>query len=67
MPVPRTGDHARWIDAGAQGKRKGYSLAWNAFVSGEAALATALNASLMVSAGKSSAQERRTPEKPSRK
>jgi hypothetical protein len=27
-----------------KGKRKGYSLAWNAFVSGEAALATALNA-----------------------
>jgi hypothetical protein len=25
-----------------KGKRKGYSLAWNAFVSGEAALATAL-------------------------
>lgn len=29
-----------------KGKRKGYQLAWEAFVSGEAALATALNASL---------------------
>ena len=50
-----------------KGKRKGYSLAWDAFVSGEAALATALNASLMVSPAKLSAQERRTPGKPSRK
>lgn len=30
-----------------KGKRKGYQLAWDAFVSGEAALATALNASLL--------------------
>ena len=30
----------------AKGKRKGYELAWSSFVSGEAALATALNASL---------------------
>ena len=29
-----------------KGRRKGQELAWNAFVSGEAALATALNASL---------------------
>ena len=29
-----------------KGKRKGYELLWSAFVSGEAALATALNASL---------------------
>jgi hypothetical protein len=29
-----------------KGKRKGYELAWNAIVSGEAALAAALNASL---------------------
>ena len=36
-----------------KGKRKGYSLAWDAFISGEAALATALNASLMVAAPKS--------------
>ena len=50
-----------------KGKRKGYSLAWNAFVSGEAALATALNASLMVTPAKSSAPERRTPGKPSRR
>jgi hypothetical protein len=30
-----------------KGKRKGYRLAWDAFVNGEAALATALNASLI--------------------
>jgi hypothetical protein len=29
-----------------KGKRKGYALEWEAFVSGEAALATALNASI---------------------
>jgi hypothetical protein len=29
-----------------KGRRKGYELEWEAFVSGEAALATALNASL---------------------
>ena len=29
-----------------KGRRKGYALSWDAFVSGEAALATALNASL---------------------
>ena len=29
-----------------KGKRKGYELEWEAFISGEAALATALNASL---------------------
>jgi hypothetical protein len=29
-----------------KGKRKGYELDWDAFVSGEAALATALNASV---------------------
>ena len=50
-----------------KGKRKGYSLAWNAFVSGEAALATALNASLMVTPAKSNAVEGRVPRKPSRK
>jgi hypothetical protein len=50
-----------------KGKRKGYSLAWNAFVSGEAALATALNASLMVAPAKSSPTEKRTLEKPLRK
>ena len=43
-----------------KGKRKGYGLAWNAFVSGEAALATALNASLMVTPAKSSTVERRS-------
>lgn len=41
-----------------KGKRKGYSLAWNDFVSGEAALATALNASLLVSPAKSSATKK---------
>jgi hypothetical protein len=30
----------------AKGKRKGHELAWNAILSGEAALAAALNASL---------------------
>ena len=30
----------------AKGRRKGYELAWSALVSGDAALATALNASL---------------------
>jgi hypothetical protein len=49
-----------------KGKRKGYSLAWNAFVSGEAALATALNASLLVAPAKSGTPEKRSPGKPSR-
>ena len=31
-----------------KGRRKGYELAWRALVSGDAALATALNASLTV-------------------
>jgi hypothetical protein len=31
-----------------KGKRKGYEIAWKDFVSGEAALATALNASLKI-------------------
>ena len=31
-----------------KGRRKGYELTWKAFVSGDAALATALNASLTV-------------------
>jgi hypothetical protein len=35
-----------------KGKRKGYQLAWQAFVSGEAALATALNASLLAGVSK---------------
>jgi hypothetical protein len=50
-----------------KGKRKGYSLAWNAFVSGEAALATALNASLLVAPAQSRASEKPSPAKPSRK
>ena len=41
-----------------KGKRKGYSLAWNDFVSGEAALATALNASLLVAPAKSPATKK---------
>jgi hypothetical protein len=49
-----------------KGKRKGYSLAWNAFVSGEAALATALNASLLVAPAQSRASEKPSPAKPSR-
>jgi hypothetical protein len=56
-----------------KGRRKGYVLAWDAFVSGEAALATALNASLMVAPiksraadeQKSRASEKRAPAKPS--
>ena len=32
-----------------KGKRKGYELGWESFVSGEAALATALNATLHLS------------------
>jgi hypothetical protein len=50
-----------------KGKRKGYSLAWNAFVSGEAALATALNASLLVAPAQSRGSEKHSPGKPSRK
>jgi hypothetical protein len=50
-----------------KGKRKGYSLGWNAFVSGEAALATALNASLLIAPAKSRASEKASPAKPSRK
>ena len=47
-----------------KGKRKGYSLVWNAFVSGEAALATALNASLMVMPSKPRADKMRPPPEP---
>jgi hypothetical protein len=50
-----------------KGKRKGYSLAWNAFVSGEAALATALNASLLRALATSPASTKPLPGKPSRK
>jgi hypothetical protein len=31
-----------------KGRRKGYEISWKAFVSGDAALATALNASLKI-------------------
>jgi hypothetical protein len=40
-----------------KGKRKGFELEWSALVSGEAALATALNASLMSNLGDASAKE----------
>ena len=50
-----------------KGKRKGYCLGWNAFVSGEAALATALNASLLIAPAKSRTSEKRSLAKPSRK
>jgi hypothetical protein len=46
-----------------KGKRKGYSLSWDAFVSGEAALATALNASLMVAPPKSTEPAKPPPAK----
>ena len=38
-----------------KGKRKGFELQWNALVSGEAALATALNASLTANLGRADA------------
>ncbi len=47
-----------------KGRRKGYELEWNAFVSGEAALATALNASLMVQPVDSPASKRSKVSKP---
>ena len=37
---------ARGFKLVPKGKRKGYELEWSAFVSGEAALATALNAAM---------------------
>jgi hypothetical protein len=41
-----------------KGRRKGYELAWQALVSGDAALATALNASLRVRPADSPARRR---------
>lgn len=41
-----------------KGRRKGYELAWEALVSGDAALATALNASLRVRPAEPPARER---------
>ena len=41
-----------------KGRRKGYELAWSALVSGDAALATALNASLRVKPSGSAARQR---------
>jgi hypothetical protein len=53
-----------------KGKRKGYELAWDAFVSGEAALATALNASIAAAPEPPSARKSSPPpsaqEKPSK-
>ena len=49
-----------------KGKRKGYSLAWNDFVSGEAALATALNASLLVAPAKAPPAKKAVAAKPPR-
>jgi hypothetical protein len=44
-----------------KGKRKGYELSWEAFVSGDAALATALNASLLADVSRRSAHARASP------
>ncbi|HEV7802148.1 MAG TPA: hypothetical protein VGP15_13820 [Burkholderiales bacterium] len=48
-----------------KGKRKGYELEWAAFISGEAALATALNASL--AAAPAPAVPTAPPKKPARR
>lgn len=42
-----------------KGRRKGYALEWSALVSGDAALATALNASLRVRPAEASAPRTR--------
>jgi hypothetical protein len=44
-----------------KGRRKGYELAWSALVSGDAALATALNASLRVKPASSDTRQRQEP------
>jgi hypothetical protein len=44
-----------------KGRRKGYELEWQALVSGEAALAAALNASLANAPGPAPAQVRKSP------
>jgi hypothetical protein len=41
-----------------KGKRKGYELEWDAFVNGEAALATALNASIAAAPEPAAAREK---------
>jgi hypothetical protein len=50
-----------------KGRRKGYELAWSALVSGDAALATALNASLRVKPATSAARQRPDPRTKNRK
>lgn len=47
-----------------KGKRKGYELAWDAFISGEAALATALNASIAAAPDLPPAAKKNTSRKP---
>ncbi len=42
----------------AKGKRKGFEMAWSAFVSGEAALAVALQASMGMQTGDTSKEPR---------
>ena len=44
-----------------KGKRKGLELAWNQLVNGEAALATALNASISEARGTLGDRDERTP------
>jgi hypothetical protein len=44
-----------------KGRRKGYTLAWRDLVSGEAALATALNASLHVAPAPTATAARKRP------
>jgi hypothetical protein len=44
-----------------KGRRKGYTLAWRDLVSGEAALATALNASLRVAPAPTGTAARKRP------
>jgi hypothetical protein len=41
-----------------KGKRKGFQLAWESFVNGEAALATALNASLLANVSRRRPEQR---------
>ena len=47
-----------------KGKRKGYSLAWDAFISGEGRTGNALNASLMVARQVRRIEPRRIPAHP---
>jgi hypothetical protein len=49
-----------------KGRRKGFEMHWRDLVSGEAALATALNASLTARLGRAAPSEQATPAKRSR-